>query len=193
MDGPNDWNWTVINRIWRSKRLKVHGLRKWTVLKSKSGLKGKRLYEEKDCSPFVYQFKFPTSIDLSKFNCSFPTSIGSYQLRSVLSNFAGLFPTSAKLSNFRLSNLKLSNFSFFPTALSNYTYPKKSPKKSNLWPGTQDFCLDFVSRNDARWHTQNKFFEIFLDFVSENDARWRTQFLDFVSEICQYGLRIPRP
>ena len=27
-----------------------------------------------------------------------------------------------------------------------------------------------------------------LDFVSENDARWRTQFLDFVSEICQYGL-----
>ena len=35
----------------------------------------------------------------------FPTSIGSFQLRSVL------------------SNLKLSNFSFFPTALSNYTYP----------------------------------------------------------------------
>ena len=64
------------------------------------------------------------------------------------------------------------------------------PKKSNLWSGTQDFCLDFVSRNDARWHTQNKFFEIFLDFVSENDARWRTQFLDFVSEICQYGLRV---
>ena len=27
-----------------------------------------------------------------------------------------------------------------------------------------------------------------LDFVSENDARWKTQFLDFVSEICQYGL-----
>ena len=129
---------------------------------------------------------------LSNFARFFPTSLGSFQLQSVLSNFAWLFPTSAKLSNFRLSNLKLSNFSFFPTALSNYTYPKKSPKKSNLWPGTQDFCLDFVSRNDARWHTQYKFFEIFLDFVSENDARWRTQFLDFVSEICQYGLKVKK-
>ena len=29
-----------------------------------------------------------------------------------------------------------------------------------------------------------------LDFVSENDARWKTQFLDFVSEICQYGLKV---
>ena len=29
-----------------------------------------------------------------------------------------------------------------------------------------------------------------LDFVSENDARWKTQFLDFVSVICQYGLRV---
>ena len=118
---------------------------------------------------------FQTSAKLSEFKRNFLTSLGSFQLKQ-------------KLSNFRFSNLKLSNFSFFPTALSNYTYPKKSPKKSNLWPGTQDFCLDFVSRNDARWHTQNKFFEIFLDFVSENDARWRTQFLDFVSEICQYGL-----
>ena len=69
---------------------------------------------------------------LSNFARFFPTSLGSFQLQSVLSNFAWLFPTSAKLSNFRLSNLKLSNFSFFPTALSNYTYPKKSPKKSNL-------------------------------------------------------------
>ena len=60
---------------------------------------------------------------LSNFALFFPTSVGSFQLRSVLSNFAGFFPTSAQLSNFKLSNLKLSNFSFFPTALSNYTYP----------------------------------------------------------------------
>ena len=49
------------------------------------------------------------------------------------------FPTSAKLSNFRLSNLKLSNFSFLPTALSNfsflptalsnYTYPQNPPDR----------------------------------------------------------------
>ena len=135
---------------------------------------------------------FPTSARTSNrgetfhLRRNFPTSKEAFQLHSVLSNFARFFanfnrffPTSAKLSNFRLSN-----FSFFPTALSYYTYPKKS----NLWPGAQDFCLDFVSRNDARWRTQKKFFEIFLDFVSENDARWRTQFLDFVSEICQYGL-----
>ena len=76
-----------------------------------------------------------TAAKLSNFARSFPTSLGSFQLRSVLSNFAPFFPTSIgsfqfrlALSNFRLSNLKLSNFSFFPTALSNYTYPKKSPK-----------------------------------------------------------------
>ena len=63
---------------------------------------------------------------LSNFARFFPTLLGSFQLQSVLSNFYWLFPTSAKLSN-----LKLSNFSFFPTALSNYTYPKKSPKKQN--------------------------------------------------------------
>ena len=52
-----------------------------------------------------------------------PTLSGAFQLRWALSNFAGLFPTSAKLSNFGLSSLELSNFSFFPTALSNYTHP----------------------------------------------------------------------
>ena len=114
---------------------------------------------------------------LSNFARFFPTSIGSFQFRLALSNFS---------ETFQLQTFQLKAFQFL--VFSNYTYPKKSPKKSSLWPGTQDFCLDFVSRNDARWHTQNKFFEIFLDFVSENDARWRTLFLDFVSEICQYGL-----
>ena len=72
-------------------------------------------------SNFSETFQLKTK--LSNFARFFPTSIGSFQLRSVLSNFAWLFPTTDKLSNFRLSNLKLSNFSFFPTALSNYTYP----------------------------------------------------------------------
>ena len=118
---------------------------------------------------------------------NFPTSKEAFQLRSVLSNFNRFIPIS--LGSFQLRrNFPTSDFptsrSFqlpFPTT----HIPKNHPKNSNLWPGTQAFCLDFVSRNDARWHTQNKFFEIFLDFVSENDARWRTQFLDFVSEICQ--------
>ena len=100
-----------------------------------------------DLCKFIWNF--PTSLSLSKFNLNFPTSVvlsnfipsfltsaQTFQLQSVLSNFARFFPTSlgsfqlqpnfptsAKLSNFRLSNLKLSNFSFFPTALSNYTYP----------------------------------------------------------------------
>ena len=84
-----------------------------------------------NCSEtFQLQRIFPTSKDafqlrsgLSNFARLFPTSLGSFQPRSVLSNFARFFPTSAKLSNFRLSNLKLSNFSFFPTALSNYMHP----------------------------------------------------------------------
>ena len=66
--------------------------------------------------------------EVSNFSPSFPTSALTFQIqsvlsnRSVLSNFAWLFPTSAKLSNFRLSSLKHSNFSFFTTALSNYTH-----------------------------------------------------------------------
>ena len=54
VDGPGGLNWTVrmtetgrswfMNKTGRSKRLKVDGLRMWTVLKSKSGqFKGKRL------------------------------------------------------------------------------------------------------------------------------------------------------
>ena len=40
--------WTVINQTGRSKRPKVGSLRKWTVMKSKSGLsKGKILYDLK--------------------------------------------------------------------------------------------------------------------------------------------------
>ena len=61
---------------------------------------------------------------LSNFARFFPTLLGSFQFRFALSNFS-------EFSNFRFSNLKLSNFSFFPTALSNYTYPKKLPKKQN--------------------------------------------------------------
>ena len=63
---------------------------------------------------------------LSNFARSFPISLGSFQLRSVLSNCTWLFPTSAKLSN-----LKLSNFSFFPIALSNYTYPVSFHSQKN--------------------------------------------------------------
>ena len=42
----------------------------------------------------------------------FPTSLVSFQVQSDLSNFAWLFPTSSKLSNYRPSNLKLSNCLF---------------------------------------------------------------------------------
>ena len=67
---------------------------------------------------------FSTSAISFQLQRNFPTSKETFQLRPVTSNFAGLFPTSAKLSNFRLSNLKLSNFSFFPTTRipKNLTY-----------------------------------------------------------------------
>ena len=63
---------------------------------------------------FQLHSNFPTVAKLSNFKRNFPTSLGSFQLQSVLSNFAWLFPTSAKLSK----------FSFFPTALYNYTHPE---------------------------------------------------------------------
>ena len=152
---------------------------------------------------------FPSSFKLSNFSQNFPTAAKlsnfseTFQLQKKLSNFARFFPTSIGSFQFRLS---LSNFSqtfqlqtfqlktFQLLVLPNCPFQlhvsQKITQKIKLSPGNQDFCLDFVSRNDARWRTQNKFFEIFLDFVSENDARWRTQFLDFVSEICQYGLMV---
>ena len=36
LDGPNDLKWTVLSRSGRSKRLKVNGLRKWTVQREKT-------------------------------------------------------------------------------------------------------------------------------------------------------------
>ena len=69
---------------------------------------------------------------------NFSTSLSSFQIRSVLSNFARLFPTQTETFQLRqkLSNVRLSNCSFFPTALSNYTYPwvNRLELKSNTWP-----------------------------------------------------------
>ena len=89
---------------------------------------------------------FPSSFKLS--NCreafqlqrNFPTSLG-------FSNFAKLFPT---LTETFQHKQKHSNFSFFPTAISNYTYPFMSMSKSTprfsdwAWPCP---CPRHVSRN----------------------------------------------
>ena len=37
LDCPNDWNWKVMYQTEQSKRLKVGGLRKWTVQRVKTG------------------------------------------------------------------------------------------------------------------------------------------------------------
>ena len=50
------------------------------------------------------------------------------------------------------------------------TFPKFQRKK--LWPGTQYFCLDFVSVNHSRWRSQIRIFKIFLDFVSMKHGGW---------------------
>ena len=67
---------------------------------------------------FPLQQNFPTSAKLFNFERIFPTSVGFYQLCSVLSNFARFFPTSLRSSQLRqaLSNLNR-NFpiSDFPT------------------------------------------------------------------------------
>ena len=78
---------------------------------------------------------FPTSIDLSNFSHSLPTStilsnlIENFPTSTVTFQLHLYFPTSARtfqlqreLSNFILSNF-MTDLSFFPTALSNYTYP----------------------------------------------------------------------
>ena len=75
-----------------------------------------------NCSEtFQLQRNFPTSKNLSNYGRFFPTSFGSFQLRWVLSKFARFL--SLSLCSFQLKH-KLPNFSFFPTALSNFTYPK---------------------------------------------------------------------
>ena len=66
---------------------------------------------------------------------------------------------------------------------------------SNIW----NFVI--ISQNSKRYSTYTRNIlntwrhhrqKFAVDFVSENDARWKTQFLDFVSEICQYGLSVQK-
>ena len=54
------------------------------------------------------------------------------------------------------------------------TFPKFPRKK--LWPGTQYFCLDFVSVNHGRWRSQIRIFKIFLDFVTVKHGGWFPDF-----------------
>ena len=54
------------------------------------------------------------------------------------------------------------------------TFPKFQRKK--LWPGTQYFCLDFVSVNHTRWRSQIRILKIFLDFVSVKHGGWFPNF-----------------
>ena len=65
---------------------------------------------------FQLQRNFPTAGNFFNFKRNFPTSLGSFQLCSVLSNYAR----------------------FFPTAISNYMYPKIR---------CQDFKLKWTIRN----------------------------------------------
>ena len=81
---------------------------------------------------------------------NFPTSKETFQLRSVLFNFAWLFQTSAKRSNFWLSNLKQSNFSFFPTALSNYTHSGLVCAGQNFVHGSLSFQSEFLKKVSKR-------------------------------------------
>ena len=66
----------------------------------------------------------------------------------------------------------------------------KIREKLKLRPGTQYFCLDFVSVDDARWRSQNEIFENFFGFCFRKWRSVNSQVLDFVSVICQYGLRM---
>ena len=71
---------------------------------------------------FQLQRNFPTAGNISNCKRNFPTSLGSFKLCSGFSNFARLFRT----------------FSFFPTAISNFMYPKIR---------CQDFKLKWTIRN----------------------------------------------
>ena len=117
-----DWSWKVHHKF----QIRVRETYKLGTISAKPlNFIKQNFYHPKKLLNLTWNLwrTFQLQSKLSKFKRSFPTSIGSFQLRSVLFNFSWLFLISAKLSNFRLSNLKLPNFSFFPTALSNYTYP----------------------------------------------------------------------
>ena len=72
----------------------------------------------------------------------------TFQLLKSLSNFSYTFQRLHSIKfHVGLSNLKLSNSSFFPTALSNYTYPQKwchmtlSQGSEFTWWFTYEFSL----------------------------------------------------
>ena len=103
----------------------------------------------------VYQFNFPTSIDLSNFNSSFPTALILYkfspnfrtiaeifELERELSNFDACFPTSFFSISCRTFQLKTFHFLVFPTALSNYT--NSLPRDHDLRSVTVNFLNYFL-------------------------------------------------
>ena len=61
--------------------------------------------------------------------------IGSFQAQFKLSNFISHFPTSPFPISFLTFQLETIQLLFFPTALSNYTYPSK------IDPNTKNFSL----------------------------------------------------
>ena len=115
------------------------------------------LNKKRESSHSNFNRSFPTSLILFKLNQNFPTSSVTFQLRLSFPTSVRTFPLQPEFSTFRptfllhsfqfhvgLSKLKLSNFSFFPIALSNYTFPyhirprrhitPKKPLKVKIWP-----------------------------------------------------------
>ena len=119
-----------------------------------------------------FEVKFKSTTEVGKWLIKLETSVGSYQLRWVLSNFARFF--SISLSSFqlkqKLSNFRLSNFSFFPTALSNFTYPDQTIRLS--WPLWQFLSQKFWlkvkiwPRVSVKNYVMHDMFKIWLDLKS---------------------------
>ena len=97
---------------------------------------------------------------------NFPTSARTFQLRRN-------FPTSAKLSNFTWS---FATSFKFRLALSNFS-------ETFQLQTFQLKAFQFLVLSNYTYPKKQTSEKSYL-------WRWRTQFLDFVSEICQYGLKI---
>ena len=106
---------------------------------------------------------FPTSAKLSNFKRSFSTWLGSFQLRSVLSNFTWLFsssdfPTSRSFQlPFPTTRIPIFWVIFWKFGIwSGFCFQKWHwviHPKCNFFPWRSQMALDFVSENDARWQT----------------------------------------
>ena len=137
--GKDNWNWKVTDGVWKF----------WLNLESINAVRNTFQLKQNLFNFRVSNLKLSNCGKTFQLRRNFPTSKEAFQLRSVLSNFDRFFPTS--LGSFQLVTFQL-------LVLSNCPFQLHESRFFGWFFENLEFGLDFVSRNDTGWYTQNIIF-----------------------------------